>query len=117
MALLRTGEAEKEAEERHGGAGWPWPSSVGTTGSQASAYPQAGLGYELDAIAVTVIGGTRLSGGKGGIVGTFLGVVIIFLLGNMLNFLNVDPFYRYYILAIIIITALLVQKKERKGLM
>lgn len=54
--------------------------------------PIAGEGYELDAIAAVVVGGTSLFGGQGGVIGTFLGALIIGILGNILNLTGVSPF-------------------------
>ena len=62
-----------------------------------SAQPNAGDGYELDAIAAVVLGGTKLAGGKGKITGTIIGALIIGVLSNALNLLNVsslsNPFF------------------------
>ena len=58
----------------------------------ASAPAIAGEGYELDAIAAVVVGGTSLFGGQGGVIGTFLGAVIIGILSNILNLTGVSPF-------------------------
>jgi ribose/xylose/arabinose/galactoside ABC-type transport system permease subunit len=58
----------------------------------ASAPPIAGEGYELDAIAAVVVGGTSLFGGQGGVIGTFLGALIIGILSNILNLTGVSPF-------------------------
>jgi ribose/xylose/arabinose/galactoside ABC-type transport system permease subunit len=58
----------------------------------ASAPAIAGEGYELDAIAAVVVGGTSLFGGQGGVVGTFLGALIIGILSNVLNLTGVSPF-------------------------
>src|SRR5690606_28149145 len=57
-----------------------------------SAQPNAGAGYELDSIAAVVIGGTSLSGGRGTILGTVQGALIIGILNNGLVLLNVSPF-------------------------
>ncbi len=54
--------------------------------------PIAGEGYELDAIAAVVVGGTSLFGGQGGVIGTFLGALIIGVLGNILNLIGISPF-------------------------
>ena len=58
----------------------------------ASAPAIAGEGYELDAIAAVVVGGTSLFGGQGGVIGTFLGALIIGILSNILNLTGVSPF-------------------------
>ena len=57
-----------------------------------SAQPTAGAGYELDAIAAVVLGGTSLAGGRGHIVGTLIGALIIGTLNNGLNILDVFQF-------------------------
>lgn len=72
----------------------------------------SGLSYELDSIAAVVIGGTRLSGGKGSIWGTFLGVLILAILNNIINLLNVSPYLQGLVKGVIIIVAVLLQKKE-----
>ena len=54
----------------------------------------AGSGYELDAIAAVIVGGTSMSGGKGSVVGTVFGMLIIAVMNNLLNLLGVDPFLR-----------------------
>lgn len=59
-----------------------------------AADPKAGLGYELDSIAAVVIGGTSLSGGRGSILGTVLGCLIIGVLNNGLFLLDVSPFWQ-----------------------
>ncbi|MBA3643408.1 MAG: ABC transporter permease [Chloroflexia bacterium] len=62
-------------------------------GAQFAAAPAiAGEGYELDAIAAVVVGGTSLFGGQGGVIGTFLGALIIGILSNILNLTGVSPF-------------------------
>lgn len=72
----------------------------------------SGLSYELDSIAAVVIGGTRLSGGKGSIWGTFLGVLILGILNNVINLMNVSPYLQGLVKGVIIITAVLLQKRE-----
>lgn len=61
----------------------------------------------LDSIAAVIIGGTRMSGGKGTIAGTFFGVILISIIGNVLNILNADPNFRDTIKGLIIIAALI----------
>ena len=77
-----------------------------------SAQPTAGTGYELDAIAAVVLGGTSLSGGKGRIVGTLIGVLIIGTLNNGLNILNVSSFYQQVVKGIVILLAVLMDRKK-----
>jgi ribose transport system permease protein len=76
--------------------------------------PNAGVAYELDAIAAVVIGGTRLSGGKGSISGTIVGTLIMGMLTNMLRLNNVDSNVEMMIKAVIIVLAVAVQR-ERNG--
>lgn len=79
-----------------------------------SAQPTAGSGYELDAIAAVVLGGTSLSGGVGRITGTALGAIIIGVLGNALNLLNVSSYYQMMIKAAVILIAVLIDRKSNK---
>src|SRR5215831_11028319 len=76
--------------------------------------PNAGVAYELDAIAAVVIGGTRLAGGKGSIAGTIVGTLIMGVLTNMLRLNNVDSNVEMMIKAVIIVLAVAVQR-ERNG--
>ncbi len=77
-----------------------------------SAQPTAGQGAELDAIAAVVLGGTSLSGGQGTVFGTLIGALIIGLLSNGLNLLNVSPFYQLIVKGVVILIAILLDKKE-----
>lgn len=79
-----------------------------------SAQPTAGMGFELDAIAAVVLGGTSLSGGVGTIGGTLIGAMIIGILDNGLNLLNVSSFYQQVAKGAVILLAVFVDKK-RKG--
>lgn len=79
-----------------------------------SAQPTAGSGYELDAIAAVVLGGTSLSGGVGKVTGTALGAIIIGVLGNALNLLNVSSYYQMMIKAGVILIAVLIDRKSNK---
>lgn len=79
-----------------------------------SAQPTAGTGYELDAIAAVVLGGTSLVGGVGKITGTALGVIIIGVLGNAFNILNVPSYYQMIAKALVILVAVLMDKKSKK---
>ncbi|AIM15716.1 ribose ABC transporter permease [Bacillus sp. X1(2014)] len=77
-----------------------------------SAQPTAGTSYELDAIAAVVLGGTSLSGGKGRIFGTLIGALIIGTLNNGLNLLGVSSFYQMVVKGIVIIIAVLLDRKK-----
>src|SRR5436190_629228 len=72
--------------------------------------PNAGVAYELDAIAAVVIGGTRLAGGRGSISGTIVGTLIMGVLTNMLRLNNVDSNVEMMIKAVIIVLAVAVQR-------
>ena len=76
-------------------------------------YANAGSGYEMDAIAAGVVGGTSMSGGKGSIGGTVLGMLIIAVMNNLLNLMGVPPFLREAFKGAIVIVAVLLQRKEK----
>ncbi|HKJ42439.1 MAG TPA: hypothetical protein VKA27_10125 [Sunxiuqinia sp.] len=79
-----------------------------------SAQPNAGFGFELDSIAAVVIGGTSLSGGKGTIMGTVQGALIIGILNNGLVLLNVSPFWQQVIKGLVILLAVVIEKFNSK---
>ena len=70
-----------------------------------SGEPTAGLNYELTAITATIIGGTNLFGGRGSIVGTIIGALIMGVLQNGLNLLAVQPFYQQIAIGAVLILA------------
>jgi ribose/xylose/arabinose/galactoside ABC-type transport system permease subunit len=74
--------------------------------------PNAGVSYELDAIAAVVIGGTSLSGGRGGVAGTVLGALIIGVINNGLDLLNVSSYYQQIVKGLIIIGAVILDGKK-----
>lgn len=80
-----------------------------------SAQPNAGSGYELDAIAAVVIGGTSLSGGRGSIWGTVMGAVIIGVLNNGLVLLNVSPFWQQVVKGGVILIAVVIDRIGNKN--
>ena len=73
-----------------------------------SAQPVAGEGYEFDAIAAVVVGGTSFAGGVGSVGGTLLGTLIIEVIKNGLNLLNVSSFYQDVVKGVVIALALLI---------
>ncbi|MEM1552770.1 MAG: ABC transporter permease [Candidatus Bathyarchaeia archaeon] len=72
-----------------------------------AAEPTSGIGYELDAIAAVVIGGTHLFGGRGTVLGTFLGIVFVGLIRNILNLLAVSPYFQQIAIGSVLIGAVL----------
>ncbi len=82
-----------------------------------SAQPIAGMMYELDAIAATVIGGTSLMGGEGSVLGTLIGALIMGVLRNGLNIVGVSSFVQQIVIGSVIVAAVLADmalKKARK---
>ncbi|SUB14269.1 Ribose transport system permease protein rbsC [Pantoea agglomerans] len=75
---------------------------------------QRGTGYELDAIAAVVLGGTSLAGGKGRIFGTLIGALILGFLNNGLNLMGVSSYYQMIVKAVVILLAVLVDNKSSK---
>ncbi len=75
-------------------------------------FANAGSGYEMDAIAAVIVGGTAMSGGKGSLVGAFLGMLIISVMNNILNTVGVPTFLCDAVKGAIIIFAVLLQKKD-----
>jgi ribose transport system permease protein len=71
----------------------------------------SGLYYEMDAIAAVIIGGTPMSGGKGKISGTVVGIIILGVIGNIMNLINISPYLDGAVKGIIILIAVLVQKR------
>jgi ribose transport system permease protein len=73
--------------------------------------PSQGTGFELDAIAIVVIGGTSLFGGEGGVRGTVIGAAIVAAMGNLLNLLGVSPFSQDIVKGLIILGAVLLERR------
>ncbi|MGM0370528.1 MAG: ABC transporter permease [Bacillota bacterium] len=80
-----------------------------------SAQPTAGSGYELDAIAAVVLGGTSLTGGRGGITGTLIGALIMGVINNGLTLLNVSSFYQLVAKGIVILLAIYLDRRNKKN--
>ena len=88
-------------------------SGIIVTSRIGSASPNAGVGFELDAIAAVVLGGTSLAGGEGSVIGTILGAMIIGVLNNGLNIMNVSPFYQSIVKGFVILLAVMLDKKNK----
>ncbi|MDK2933699.1 MAG: ribose transport system permease protein [Clostridiales bacterium] len=79
-----------------------------------SAQPTVGNGYELDAIAAAVIGGTSLMGGEGTILGTIIGAFIMGVLKNGLNLMNVSQFWQMVAMGLVVIGAVYLDTARKK---
>ena len=75
-------------------------------------FANAGSGYEMDAIAAVVVGGTSMAGGKGSLIGAFIGMLIMGVMNNILNTIGVPTFLCDAVKGVIIIFAVLLQKKD-----
>jgi inositol transport system permease protein len=76
--------------------------------------PNAGIGYELDAIAAAVIGGTSLSGGTGGVGGAILGTLLIGVINNGLDLLDVSSYYQQVVKGVIIVGAVWLDRSKNR---
>lgn len=74
--------------------------------------PIAGVAYELDSIAAVVVGGTALFGGKGSVIGTFIGILIVGVLANILNLSGVDPFVQQLFKGALIVVAVYIMTRS-----
>ena len=83
-------------------------------GRLGTGYPNAGVGYELDAIVAVVLGGTALAGGRGTIAGTIAAVLVLGVTSNLLNLLEVSAFVQMLIKGLIVILAILVNQPARR---
>lgn len=81
----------------------------------SSAQPALGMGYELDAIAAVVIGGTSLIGGKGSIIGTVIGALIMAVLNNGLQILSINQEWQFVVVGAVILVAVYLDILRRKG--
>jgi ribose/xylose/arabinose/galactoside ABC-type transport system permease subunit len=76
--------------------------------------PGTGVGYELNVIAAVVVGGTSLTGGRGSIVGTFFGALLIGVLDNVMNLLNIESYTQQIVLGVVILLAVLVDELRKR---
>lgn len=88
-------------------------AAVVLTGRLMSGQPNAGVGFELDAIAAVVLGGTAIAGGRGSIIGTLIGATLLGILNNGLNLMGVDPYVQNVIKGGIILLAVYIGRERR----
>ncbi|WP_063533189.1 ABC transporter permease [Burkholderia sp. MSMB1589WGS] len=89
-------------------------AAIVLTGRLMSGQPNAGVGFELDAIAAVVMGGTSIAGGRGSIVGTLVGALLLGVLNNGLNMIGVNPYVQNVIKGAIILLAIYIGRERRK---
>lgn len=77
-----------------------------------SGQPSVGQGYEMDAIAASVLGGVSMAGGKGNISGTVFGAIVIGIVSNGLNLLGISSFWQLVVMGIIILAAVIVDSQK-----
>nr|WP_238858406.1 ribose ABC transporter permease [Faunimonas pinastri] len=81
----------------------------------SSAQTNSGMGYELDAIAAAVLGGTSLAGGAGSMIGTLLGALMIGVINNGMNMLSVPYFYQLIVKGVVIILAVWLDVRSKSS--
>lgn len=89
-------------------------AAIVLTARLMSGQPNAGVGFELDAIAAVVMGGTSISGGRGSIVGTLIGALLLGVLNNGLNMVGVNPYVQNVIKGGIILLAIYISRDRRR---
>lgn len=89
-------------------------AAVVLTARLMSGQPNAGVGFELDAIAAVVMGGTSISGGRGSILGTLIGALLLGVLNNGLNMVGVNPYVQNVIKGGIILLAIYISRDRRR---
>lgn len=82
----------------------------------SSGSPQTGVGFELNAIAAVVVGGTSLMGGRGTIVGTFFGALLIGVLNNVMDLIGIESYTQQIVLGAVIVTAVIVDELRKRYL-
>lgn len=82
-------------------------------GRLGTGYPNAGVGYELDAIVAVVLGGTSLAGGRGSILGTIAAVFVLGIASNILNLMEISSFVQIFVKGLIVVIAILLNQPKR----
>jgi ribose/xylose/arabinose/galactoside ABC-type transport system permease subunit len=89
-------------------------AAILVAGRLGTGFPLAGTGYELDAIAAVVLGGTSLAGGTGSVIGTVAAALVLGIVSNALNLLQISPFVQILIKGLIVIGAILINQPSEK---
>ncbi|MBQ6480675.1 MAG: ABC transporter permease [Anaerolineaceae bacterium] len=82
-----------------------------------SGQPTAGVAYEFDAIIAAVLGGCSMAGGVGSVVGSLIGALTVGVINNCMNLVGLSPYYQQIVKGVIIILAVLLDKKTRDAVM
>ena len=80
----------------------------------SSGSPQNGTGYELQAIAAVVVGGTSLMGGRGSVAGTFFGALLLGVLYNVMNLLHVESYTQLIVLGVVVLVAVVLDQLRKR---
>ncbi|SEQ74579.1 ribose transport system permease protein [Faunimonas pinastri] len=88
-------------------------AAIVLTSRLMSGQPNAGIGFELDAIAAVVLGGTAIAGGRGSVIGTLIGALLLGVLNNGLNMMGLDPYVQNVIKGGIILLAIFIGRERR----
>lgn len=89
-------------------------AAIVQTSRLMSTYTGLGSGWELDAIAATVMGGTAFSGGEGGVVGTLIGAIILGVIRNILTLINANPFIQIIVIGLVVLLAVVIDKVRQR---
>jgi ribose/xylose/arabinose/galactoside ABC-type transport system permease subunit len=89
-------------------------SGILLAGRLSSVSPLMAIGYELNIITIVVVGGASMAGGRGSILGTVLGGLLLTVIDNGLDLLNVPSFYQYLVKGAILVTAVIIDKSYRE---
>ncbi len=90
-------------------------AAIVLTGRLMSGQPNSGQGFELDAIAAVVLGGTSIAGGRGSLIGTLLGALLLGVLNNGLNMVGVNPYVQTVVKGVIILLAIYIGRERRRA--